>query len=334
MATPDIRNAYELLLRAVQQQALQQQGAGFGMAPNAVPEYNPYGDGGAQGGLFGRLQASTAEHAQQQPFTGITEQAPPELRDPNFRQLSRIPTGHLRQVAVTSANQSDNRPNSYSSTGYGTSFDPSGTKSSDVPRDRSVENSTPVQMAQFLLPGRALPIPPMGPGTIPQIPMPTIPDSWKAAASILHLFPNILLGLANKRHDEEKSGDNNVPPTADKKLGQSVAKQPQDPSDGDQKKSDADDQKNQDGSGAETGGGRQGGGGGGNGENWDRTNPLFDFYRRCVRASEKKDGYSWQEFCDDLPTGLDMRQRKAICYSNISQGQGAKRGFCDSLVAK
>jgi hypothetical protein len=42
--------------------------------------------------------------------------------------------------------------------------------------------------------GRAIPFPPMRPGPLPPIPVPAIPDFWKAAGPFLQLYPGILSG--------------------------------------------------------------------------------------------------------------------------------------------
>ena len=56
MATPNVRATYELLLRAMQQQSLHQQGADFGSTPNGAPEVSSDSYGSSpQGGLLGRL---------------------------------------------------------------------------------------------------------------------------------------------------------------------------------------------------------------------------------------------------------------------------------------
>jgi hypothetical protein len=107
MATPNVRGAYELLRRAMQQQSLQQQGADFGSTPNAAPEDGSDSYGGPQGGLLGRWIALQAEQSRQQPFAGNNEPSSSEALDPNFRQLSRAPVAARPQGAIGPSNRPD-----------------------------------------------------------------------------------------------------------------------------------------------------------------------------------------------------------------------------------
>jgi len=81
MGIPNVYGAYELLRRAMQQNAQQQEGDGS--SQNDPPAYN----GNPQGGLLGKLLALQAQR-------GLPPQAPETnnqaLTDPNFRQLSRV----------------------------------------------------------------------------------------------------------------------------------------------------------------------------------------------------------------------------------------------------
>ena len=52
-----------------------------------------------------------------------------------------------------------------------------------------------IKTAQLALPGIGIPLPPMPPGRLPQIPMPAIPDWWKAAGPILRgVFSHLRVG--------------------------------------------------------------------------------------------------------------------------------------------
>lgn len=93
MASIDLRGAYGLLRRAMEQQSLQQQqGAGFGSTPSVASEDNSPSYGSPQGGLPGRLQALQGEQSQFEPVAANPGQAPSESQNPNFRQLSRAPS--------------------------------------------------------------------------------------------------------------------------------------------------------------------------------------------------------------------------------------------------
>lgn len=73
MVAPKARNAYELLLQALQQQNQQQPSPGFG----------------SPAGLLGRLLAAQGAPNQQQLSTPRNEQSP-KAGDPDFRQLARV----------------------------------------------------------------------------------------------------------------------------------------------------------------------------------------------------------------------------------------------------
>jgi len=80
------------VLRRFMQQS-QQQGADFGLSPNGAPEYSPETAFNPQGGLLGRLLSLHAEQSRYQPISENGGQAPSLPRDPNFRQLVRVPSG-------------------------------------------------------------------------------------------------------------------------------------------------------------------------------------------------------------------------------------------------
>lgn len=105
MATPDIRSAYELLRRA-----MQQQGANAFRVPYSTSGYDPDGFGSQQGGLLGRLQElDAAQNSYQQPVEKDSDaQSMPE--DPNFRQLVRVPSVSQTQDAVGASDSSADQP--------------------------------------------------------------------------------------------------------------------------------------------------------------------------------------------------------------------------------
>jgi hypothetical protein len=90
MATPDIRSAYDLLRRAMQQQG-QQQGTKSGSPTTAVPQ-DLYNGSNSRGGLLGRMLALQAGQGQRQPIAENAWQVPSEPKDPDFRQLMRVPS--------------------------------------------------------------------------------------------------------------------------------------------------------------------------------------------------------------------------------------------------
>jgi hypothetical protein len=197
-----------LMQEAMAQQALQQHGPGFGSAPNAVGQQNSgaYGDA-PPGGLLGRLLALQASQPQQPPVGGGDGQTPPAAPDPNFRQLSR----RINIRPLGSPGSSD-RPDDQSSPSYYPSADGTSLATPPPPAGQDAGSfggygSTPAPMriadASMMLPsaqgvrgiGIPVPIPSKDPGQIPQIPMPNIPDWWKAIGALLQLYPRITSGL-------------------------------------------------------------------------------------------------------------------------------------------
>jgi hypothetical protein len=102
MATPDVRSAYELLRRAMQQQS-----ANACWIPGGTPAYDPDGYGGPQGGLLGRLQALDAAQSPYQQPPREDSDARSTRSDPNFRALVRVPSGNQTQEAIDSSPLSD-----------------------------------------------------------------------------------------------------------------------------------------------------------------------------------------------------------------------------------
>jgi hypothetical protein len=82
-----------MLRRFMRQQSQQQQGVDFGSTPNGAPEYSPETSFSPQGGLLGRLLSLQTEQRGYQPIPGNNVQAQSAPRDPNFRQLARVPNG-------------------------------------------------------------------------------------------------------------------------------------------------------------------------------------------------------------------------------------------------
>lgn len=202
MATPDVRAVYELLRRAMQQQSLQQPGADFGPTPGATSEPDSDSYGGPQGGLLGRLQALQAGQSPQQPPAGNNGPIPSEARDSNFRQLSRVPSVDRPQgTTATYDRLNDQSRPSYSPVGSSIPFD----SLSASPQGGGLfgtHGGQPVPPWVIPSPGmtpapigwriRGIPIPvpfpPTGPGTIPQIPMPAVPDWMNVAGAIPQLL--------------------------------------------------------------------------------------------------------------------------------------------------
>lgn len=101
MPTSDVRSAYGLLRRAMQQQSLLQQIGNSGSVPMEMPGYGPKDDDGVQGGLLGRLLALQAERGHQPPFDEISGEVSPYPHDPNFRKLSRVQVRNQWEGLIT-----------------------------------------------------------------------------------------------------------------------------------------------------------------------------------------------------------------------------------------
>jgi hypothetical protein len=107
MAIVDLRAAYELLQRALEQQS--QQANRLDAPPGGMSGQGDGSYGGAQGGLLGRLRALQAQPN--------GEDMPPQPRDPNFRQLSRLPSTSRPPVAMSPYPRNDQNSPSNSSIG-------------------------------------------------------------------------------------------------------------------------------------------------------------------------------------------------------------------------
>lgn len=205
MATVNVRSAYELLRRAMQQQNQEQQEIDPGSAANPAPDHNSGNYGSLQGGLLGRLLALQAEQRRYQPFAGDNERTPSEPPDPNFRQLSRAPIAMRPQAAIGPSNRPvDQSSPSYSPVGDSTSLDLSRASGQgagwfgaygDKPVPPWIVTSPTMTTVPLGLRGRGIPIPPMVPVPLPPIPMPTFPDWLRAAGKILQLYPRISSGM-------------------------------------------------------------------------------------------------------------------------------------------
>jgi hypothetical protein len=123
MAVPNVRGAYELLRWAMQQHALQQQGEGFCPLPNSALGYNSDGVESPQGGLLGGLLALEGKQSPYQPPAVNDQAAPARSLDPNFRQLSRMPSANRTQGTNAAPAQSSVRPNPTFSVGENAPLD-------------------------------------------------------------------------------------------------------------------------------------------------------------------------------------------------------------------
>lgn len=226
MTSINLRDAYELLQRAMQQHSMLQQGTDFGSTPNAVPENNSGGYGSPQGGLLGRLLALQAEQSPYQPSAARNEQAPFASPDPNFRQLSRAPAFNRTQAAIGAPTRSADQP-TYS-LGTGTSLDsPSATDQGAgllgnhgnrpvAPWIAGPPMMTPISVGWRLggipipIPG-PMPMPPGAPGPLPQIPMPVVPEGWKTAGAMVKVLPWIVSQMASRKSGDEEADDQTKP---------------------------------------------------------------------------------------------------------------------------
>jgi len=202
MATVDFRNAYELLRRVMEQQELERQGSGYGSIPGTGSASNSGSYGSPQGGLLGRLIALQEEQSRYQPYPGDVGQAPLEPQNPNFRKLSRVDV--RPQGAVAPSDPANDQSNSSYSPGVDLAFDPSSKPAQGAgmfgipgympapPWGVPVAGGVPLPFPGMR--GRPFPLPPMGPGSIPTIPMPHIPDWLKAIGQGVQVFPRMFLG--------------------------------------------------------------------------------------------------------------------------------------------
>ena len=206
MATSNALNAYDLLRRAIEQQRGQQQGDDWN-SPSLVPDQERDGDQAPQG-LLGRMRALLAEQSGYQPVAGNDGAAAVQSLDPNFRQLSRVAVP-VRALSTPGApNWPDDRSNSsfvHVETGVPT----------NVPRSmrQNLEEAgawdkrpAPVE-AGFSQMVRPIPVPPMGPVTLPPIPRPQLPEWWPNAEQLLRLYSQMRYGRAGSRKKKDDDDD-------------------------------------------------------------------------------------------------------------------------------
>jgi hypothetical protein len=248
MATPNVRGAYELLRRAMQQHDLQQQGSDFGSTPNGAPEDGSESYGSPQGGLLGRLLALQAERSGQQPFAESNGQPPTDWQSSDYGDtpktritvrpqsaigpsdlpgdepepanapfgvdLAAQPNGPIANTSVPavrliSRNQNLSRtlqnPSAFANNMTGIGVDPmqAPPQARTGLFDASIDRALPAWMApsptMMATPMGwrvgGIPIPPMMPMPLPQMPPLTTPDAWKTAWKILQIYPSVVSGL-------------------------------------------------------------------------------------------------------------------------------------------
>lgn len=205
MATVDRRAAYELLRRVLEFQSLQQQGINFNAPPN-ITSGEDVDNRGSPEGLPGRSRALLAEQSR--------EDVPPQPWDPNFRQLSRMPTPNQPTVATSQYPQRDQSSPSSSSIGSG-SFDTLVVPPQTLWVHEGYGNRpaipwfAPSPSGTALSPrrpgrGTLLPLPPVGAAPpMPPISMPTVPDWWKWAEKFLQLHSRIASGVAGQGGEDK-----------------------------------------------------------------------------------------------------------------------------------
>ena len=180
-----------MLQRTMPEQSLQQQSGRYTPQPSASPVES---SGTPSGGLLGRLLALQAAQQQPRPFGRDRGQMPSTPVDPNFRQLARIsPAVQQGGIGVS------NRPDDQSSSSYspfGDGIPPDVVRiSGQGPGESGAHTETPAPViAGFPRIGRAIPMPPMGPGTLPPIPMPQIAEWWQKAQELLKLYARMRYG--------------------------------------------------------------------------------------------------------------------------------------------
>lgn len=205
MATVNIRDAYDLLQQVLRQQDLQRQGVGFDSSADGAPGYAGSNDDSGRGGLLGRLAALQAEQSQYQPGGGNGGPTPSQPRDPNFRQVSRAAIGSRPQGETGGFNRREDRRNLYFPVAHVASPDvvPESNQGSEDFGARS-EGQSPV-IAGFPRIGGAIPMPPMGPGTLRPIPVPQLPEWWRATQELLKLYSRMRRGGGggNRRKNDD-----------------------------------------------------------------------------------------------------------------------------------
>ena len=143
---------------------------------------------------------------------------PAAAPDPSFRQLSR-----RVNIGSLSSSSSSERPDDQSTPPYSPSAD--GTSPDTQPstsRDAGAFGGnggkpalTRLADASMMQPtaqgfrgiGIPIPVPPMGPVSISQIPMPHIPEWWRIIGAVAQLLPNIVLRQGNGGRDKDQCSE-------------------------------------------------------------------------------------------------------------------------------
>jgi hypothetical protein len=210
MASIDMRAAYELLRRALENQNMQHQRSGE-RSLSGVPAHDGSSYSSPQGGLLGRLRELEGGHDHRQPVVSNAEIVPSLQQDPSFRQLSRIPHGETAASVNPSYRSKDQTNQAAASAGRSPSpsVDTS-SQNSELLGAYRVNNVTPwfvPSPSMTTVPlgwrGRRLPIPvpPMGSTQVQPLPVPAIPDWWIAAAKIGQVFSRGMYGNAGDGRD-------------------------------------------------------------------------------------------------------------------------------------
>jgi hypothetical protein len=401
MATPNIRGAYELLRRAMQQYDPQQQGADFGETPNAAPQDSSESYGSPQGGLLGRLLSLQAEQGQYQPLAGSNGQTPTDWQTPDAGQAprARLVVRPHRAPGAYDPPDGESEPD-YSPYGTDLAAQPNepianasvpavrlvsrnGTLSPTPQNSPAFANDTaglagdPMQAAPLARTGLlgaysdgplpawmapsarimtapmgwrvgGIPIPPMMPMPLPQMPPLAIPDAWKTAWKILQFYPWILSRLRGDGGGPEGLDIQNSTrglPQGNEGLSTTYAERSVTPSIENMSTMRTDppglqsggapvspvgpmplppiprprfpDWSNPlwkplqlDGTNYPGGGGRGGG----------------DTYRRCMQAAQQST-LQWENFCRTLPS----KKSKALCWSQASLPQTDRETWCKNM---
>ncbi len=181
----------KMMQAAMQEQSLRQQGADYTSRPSASPGDNSETP---PGGLLGRWFALQAAQQQPGPLREDRGPMPSTPADPNFRRLVRVFPAAQPQggIGVSSGP-------SYSALGGGIPSDVQST-SDHGPGESVMDSERPAPViAGFPRIGRAIPWPAMGPGTVPPIPMPQIPEWWQKAQELLKLYARMRSGKVGGR---------------------------------------------------------------------------------------------------------------------------------------
>src|SRR5262249_38401179 len=132
------------------------------------------------------------------PFIPSVQSSSRPSSDPNFRELTRVPIITESRAGNSSVPRIGDQSASQYSPGTDAPFDWIGVPTRD-PEVVGIPSYGPTMPTAPFFPGLGpprlfgrgipLPIPPMGPGRVPQIPMPTVPEWLKTAWNILRFDP-------------------------------------------------------------------------------------------------------------------------------------------------